>query len=93
LNFNENWPKALNLRSLFEKLVLTPEQLATLKNAAGAAPEQIEAIHKRLEFADTITTMSAFAVMLVVLVAVGTAGRFMRKTAAKKPAPPAGPAR
>jgi putative OPT family oligopeptide transporter len=89
LNFNKDWLDALDMRSLFQKLVLTPEQLVTLKNAAGATSEQLAAIHRRLDFADTATTMTAFGLMLIVLLAVGTSGRFKRKPVAKKPAAPA----
>jgi hypothetical protein len=82
LNFKEDWLRSLNLRATFERFVLSPEQMEILKNPAAAAQEQLAAIHHRLEFIDTSLTVSAFAIMVVLLVFVGTAARFKRKPAA-----------
>jgi hypothetical protein len=82
LNFKEDWLKQLNFRPAFERLVLTPEQLELLRNPTGAMAEQLDLIHKRLEFVDITTTMSAFAVMVILLLSVGAASRFSKKAAA-----------
>jgi len=79
LNFKEDWLKKLNLRSWFESLVLTSDQLAILKNPAAAAQEQLAEIQHRLHFIDITVTMSAFAIMVLLLLAVGSASRFKRK--------------
>jgi OPT oligopeptide transporter protein len=84
LNFKENWLKALNFRPALESLVLAPDQLEMLRNPSTAAPDQLELIHHRLEFVNMATTMSAFAIMVVLLLSVGIAARFKLKSPAAK---------
>ena len=87
LNFKEDWLKQLNLRSWYEGLVLGPEQLEMLRNPAAAVPEQLAAVQHRLHFIDITLTMTAFTIMVLLLILVGTASRFKRRpTAAPAPA-------
>ncbi|HEY2411012.1 MAG TPA: oligopeptide transporter, OPT family [Pirellulaceae bacterium] len=79
LNFKEDWLQTLNLRETFQRLVMSPEQLEILKNPAAAVPEQLAAVQHRMHFIDTSVTMTAFAIMVILLLAVGSASRFKRK--------------
>jgi uncharacterized oligopeptide transporter (OPT) family protein len=81
LNFNDEWVKALNFQSAFEGLFLSAEQAAMLKNPAGVAAEQLAQINQHLEFVGMTMIMSAFAIMVALLLSVGVMRRFSRAAA------------
>jgi hypothetical protein len=87
LNFKEDWLQKLNLRENFQRLAMSNEQLEILKNPTAAVPEQLAAAQHRTHFIDTSVTMTAFAIMVILLVAVGSASRFKRKAKAAVAAP------
>ncbi len=80
LNFREDWLAKLNFQSAYESIFLSAAQREMLK-APSIPTEELGKITERLALVGTSTTMVAFGLMLVVLLIVGTAGRFKRKPA------------
>jgi hypothetical protein len=79
LNFRDEWLKALNLKPAFDRLFLTTEQVAMLENPAGVAKEQLDLINQHLDFVGMVMIMSAFALMVALLLAVGVKSRFSQR--------------